>query len=414
MFSYKYIEDNLKSKYINAVYSQYQPIVSINKEKIIGFEGLSRGIDNITGNTISPEKMFREAADKGSTIYLDRMCRDVCLNGFRESYNKDNDLHLFINIDASIIELVNGSNYLYKQVQKNFINPENVIIEINESKVKNTAALIEFVQRYRKFGFIIALDDVGNGFSNLERISIVKPDIVKIDKSLVLGIENSYYKQEIFKCLISLSNKVGAITIAEGIETINEVRIALEYGAHLLQGYFFAKPNYITKDSIELINSKIKYASISYKGYIQNQLKKEKKNKRDIGISVNNIKENLEKINKEKYNEVLEQFIKDNKLLNIECCYILNTKGIQISDTVFGHSRDNIVKKFIFYPATMGKDNSNKPYYYELVNQKMNLYVSEPYISHATGNVCKTISTMFKTSSNENNIICIDVMHETE
>ena len=411
MYAYEVIEYNRNRNNLSSIIANYQPIISVIKEEVIGFEALSRGISLTDGSIIPPDKMFKESEKNGTSVYLDRRCRDIAFRNFASTYKENHNLHLFVNIEASIIELVNGSNYLLKQVETNEIKPENVIIEINEAKVKDTLALKEFVERYKGLGFIIALDDVGNGFSNLERIPIVKPDIVKVDKSLIQNIEDSYYKQETFKALINLSNKVGAITIAEGIETEKEMVTALEYGAHLLQGYYFSKPIDISQYKENLIIKKIEKASKLFMNHIKEQIKKEKIEKSNVIKLVGKIVEKITNNNMGNIDKILEYYIEKYHNLEIECVYVLNIQGIQITDTIFGKNKENMVKKFIFQPAQIGNDFSNKEYYYELINRETNIYISEPYISSATGNVCKTVTSKFGVGNKEY-IICIDIIHK--
>ena len=94
----------------------------------------------------------------------------------------------------------------------------------------------------RQRGFLVVLDDVGAGHSNLDRIPLIRPDIIKIDRSLITGVDADFYKQETFKSLVSLSRRIGALVVAEGIETEREAVAALELGADLLQGYFLGRP----------------------------------------------------------------------------------------------------------------------------------------------------------------------------
>ncbi len=79
-------------------------------------------------------------------------------------------------------------HHLLKLVKRCGVSPNNVIIEIIESRCEDEDALLEFVRFYRKKNFLIALDDVGAGFSNLDRIPLIKPDVIKLDRSLISGV----------------------------------------------------------------------------------------------------------------------------------------------------------------------------------------------------------------------------------
>ena len=142
------------------------------------------------------------------------------------------------------------------------------MIEINETKVQDNAALKRFAETYREFGFMIALDDVGTGFSNMDRILLIKPDIIKIDMSLIRNIHNDYYKQGVFKSLVNMSNKIGALVVAEGVETEEEAIQILRLGGHMIQGYFFSKPQEIFDESNIFSNNKMEMLSKSFNKYM--------------------------------------------------------------------------------------------------------------------------------------------------
>ena len=87
---------------------------------------------------------------------------------------------------------------------------------------------------------LIALDDMGTGYSNLERIASIKPDIIKLDRSLIQDIDREYHKQELFDFFLKLAHKIGVFVVVEGIETEAEALSCLERGADLVQGFYFA------------------------------------------------------------------------------------------------------------------------------------------------------------------------------
>ena len=170
----------------------FQPIVSIARKNICGFEGLIRGIDEENNVVISPSTLFQAADYQGLQVELDRACRETVIRTFATQCEKS-DILLFLNINSSILDRVVGSNYLANMVKYYGINPNTIVIEINESKVKENQLLKDFVDRYRSYGFLIALDDVGCGFSNLDRIPLFRPDIVKTDMSLVRFMFRRYF-----------------------------------------------------------------------------------------------------------------------------------------------------------------------------------------------------------------------------
>jgi EAL domain-containing protein (putative c-di-GMP-specific phosphodiesterase class I) len=393
------------------IVSQYQPIVSVTKKKIIGLESLARGLDPVDNTLIAPLEIFDYAHRNSMILPLDRLCREKGIEGFLDMHIINTDLHLFINIDASLIDMVGGSNYLLRQVFKHNIPPENVVIEINESKVQNIEHLVRFVNNYRKSGFLIAIDDLGVGFSNFDRISLIKPDIIKIDRSLIKEIAISYYKQEIFKCIVTMANKIGAVVVAEGVETEEELNSALEYGAHLIQGYYFSRPQFLSTELLDTLNLKIADTAFNFKHYMNSKMKNERMYRRTIYRFLHNIIAELENNNPAEYDDLFIKYVNNYSDLQIECSYILDEQGIQVSNTLFSSDNRNHRQRLMFYPAVKGVDHSLKNYFYKLMNSREGKYLSNPYVSHATGNVCVTATKIFKHANHKNYILCVDFIH---
>ncbi len=380
------INDIIKNEFITM---HFQPIVSVKKKTIIGFEALCRGIDVETNGIIPPNTLFHLAKNREMTLEFDRLCRKKALESYCRIYNKNNDVILFLNLDTSIIDRgVVGSGHLLNTVRSYNIDPGNVVIEIIESKITDILALKRFIETHKNYGFLIALDDVGSGQSNLDRIPLVKPDVLKIDRSLINYIDKMYYKQEVFKSLVNLSKKIGALVVAEGVEREEEAILVLELGADMLQGYYFSKPQENIDDKIRNIENKTDSIASKYKSYMVKKIKDAKSRHKGYNTIINNIICDLSKISVELYDTKLKEVIK--RHLVLECVYILDEAGTQVTDTTFNHIV--ILKnKTIFGPARKGMEHSLKDYYYLLVNTGLNSYTTEPYIYLATGNLCLTI-----------------------
>src|SRR5581483_2074621 len=194
------------------VEAHFQPIVSIRKKMVIGYEGLSRGGLKGSKEHTPPQELFYQAAESGRTLELDRLCRKKVLEGFKPIAAKHPDRFLSLNFEASVIDQgVVGSGELMRQVKASGLDPASIALEVIESNVKDIGDLQKFIETHRAHGFLIALDDVGAGHSNLNRIPLLKPDILKIDRYLIQNIHAEFYKQEVFKSLANLSRKIGAL-----------------------------------------------------------------------------------------------------------------------------------------------------------------------------------------------------------
>ncbi|HEX7508270.1 MAG TPA: EAL domain-containing protein [Polyangia bacterium] len=387
--------------------SHFQPIISIREKRVIGLEALVRATNPASGKPISPNYLFDAASRHKQSLQLDRLCRESAISGFATLAGFDPDLILFINVDvSSLSRSAAESNALIRLTEEYGIPAERVAIEIIESKISDASALQRFIANHRKRGFLIALDDMGAGHSNLERIPSIKPDIIKLDRSLIHNIDQEYHKQELFDFFIKLAHRIGVFVIVEGIETEAEALSCLERGADLVQGFYFAYPQPAARTCLE---SGLDYASrlrsvltehmvrrftqrkLMYKGY------------NDIASRITAV---IEMSDPAEYETILEQAL--GRFPTAECAYVIHESGRQITRTVFNPTCNQLRRTALFGPAPAGGNQSAKDYFMYL-GKNQGHYVTRPYVSVATGNVCVTISNRVSLSSGESYVVCVDI-----
>ena len=310
-----------------------------------------------------------------------------------------------VNIDTSILRSgIVGSGHLINLAESLDIAPSHVVIEIVESSLDEPLLLEEFVNRYREYGFLIAIDDLGAGFSNLNRIVGIQPNIIKLDMDLVKGVSEDFYKKETVQAVIHLAHSTGALTVGEGVENIKDAVCLMHSGIDMLQGYYFARPSRAEDIREHEVGRKIEE--------VTNQFKTERivgyrKKKSTIGIYnhvINSFTEILGFARIEEFDHTLQTLI--HKFPEIECSYIISEDGIQISETV---SRSQEPCNILFRPDPKGTDQSLKDYFF-YIKAGQKFFVSNPYISAATGKMCITISTRFLDYYGSSHILCIDII----
>jgi EAL domain-containing protein (putative c-di-GMP-specific phosphodiesterase class I) len=117
------------------------------------------------------------------------------------------------------------------------------VFELTErAAIEDYESFRKLLDEFRKKGIGIAIDDAGSGYASLEAIAALAPDYLKVTKALVSTVATEPIKQDVVKMLVDLAHKIGAETIAEGIETVEEWRSCRELGIDLMQGYFIAHP----------------------------------------------------------------------------------------------------------------------------------------------------------------------------
>jgi EAL domain-containing protein (putative c-di-GMP-specific phosphodiesterase class I)/GGDEF domain-containing protein len=217
----------------------YQPIVDLEQVSIMGYEALSRGPEN-TGLSV-PEVLFAVSGRIRLSLELDALC--LC-QAVRNARGFDPTKKLFLNSLSERLEnqeLARGG--LSEAMEESGIEPRNLVLEISErTGIVDFESFGRDLQSIRKQGILIAIDDVGTGYSSLQAISEVQPDFIKVDISLVKNIHQSLIKQELVRSLLRVAARIGAQVIAEGIESEEECRSLRSCGVRYGQGYFFARP----------------------------------------------------------------------------------------------------------------------------------------------------------------------------
>lgn len=381
----------------------FQPIFSAQKPTIMGYEALLRVKDE-TGAFLNPTKLFCDAKDYGLSIELDRIARESALRKF-SLLDQNEQILLFLNFESSTIdEQVVGSGKILETVEAYGINPARVVIEIKEDKVHNTDELRRFCEFYKQQGFIIALDDVGSASSNLSRFEVVHPHIVKIDKSLIEGIDKNYYASQIVRSITELCHSTGALALAEGVETAEEVIEAMSLGVDLLQGFHLARP------CQGLCHSEEFAPKLSHLGHT----------KRTYDTLTSGQRRDLFTILDTKAQKIIQQMLQGTlfidiatsliqKSMTLESLYLLDYNGKLLNETITKH----MVTTPLFRPGVEGDDFSLCDYYYMTLGSIDGRFLSQRYISKASGNICRTFACKFQMQDKEI-ILCLDTTLNSE
>ncbi|MEF2146292.1 MAG: EAL domain-containing protein [Desulfovibrionaceae bacterium] len=405
MFSLK---DNTVRRVLDAgsVATHFQPLVSLRRNAVFAVEALCRATDPDTGRAVPPQELFSLAGNVKTRLELDRLCRQRALEAFAPLYRSDPGLILSLNVDASVIDSsCVHSQVLSRQVADAGIPPENVAIEIIESRAGSALALMEFVVDYKRRGFIIALDDLGAGHSNLDRIHLLQPDVLKLDRSLITRIDHHFHKQEVVKSFVRLASRTGCMVLGEGVERQEEALALLECGVDVFQGYFFGRPTPAPAGWDNPALALFKVAEAHKKASIK-RLNAEKIRHSSYHTLVGRLCARLATPGPATTEQRLAACLEEDSQL--ECLYLLNMDGTQISETVCHPDRLCRNRRLLYAPAAKGADHSCKEYYLPL-RSGLSRFTTEPYLSQASGSRCITISTVCAVQEGMACILCTDL-----
>jgi diguanylate cyclase (GGDEF)-like protein len=223
----------------------YQPIVSTSSFRVHGFEALARP------RAPSPAvcDLLDHAAEDGTLHLLDmELLRKSILKyaGFAGA----GAARLFCNIDnRSYDASVTAEAHVLEVVRHGGLDPANICLEISERRpIQSTTSLLRTIDQLAEMKVEIALDDFGIGTSGLHMLLMVDPDYVKIDRTFISDIANDTRKQAIVAKLCGLAHSLGFLTVAEGVETGSDFRMARDLGCDLAQGYGIARPTTEIRD----------------------------------------------------------------------------------------------------------------------------------------------------------------------
>ncbi|MDT3428180.1 EAL domain-containing protein (putative c-di-GMP-specific phosphodiesterase class I) [Paenibacillus forsythiae] len=219
--------------------SYLQPIVNPS-EQIVGFEFLLR--PKPQGAPFQPYTLFEVARQSGFHSFLDRAARISAIESSARLLPPG--IKRFINfLPSSIYDPAYCLTHTFEAIEQQGLRPEDFVFEVVETEeIDDISHLTRIFAEYRRHGILVALDDVGAGYSTVEVMSGLKPDYVKIDRGLVSFCDQDAGKQQALKEIIDRAGEFGGKVLAEGIERWEEFRFCQELGIHLAQGYLFGKP----------------------------------------------------------------------------------------------------------------------------------------------------------------------------
>lgn len=216
-----------------ALHAVYQPIVSVTSGEVVGVEALAR----FTAEPVqAPDRWFREAATVGLGTALELLAVEKALDGAQHL-----PPGLYVSVNVSPQTLLSGR--LPRLLDESLWPTSRLVLEITEHvSVDDYAELLPFVDEVRARGARVAVDDAGAGYASFRHILRLRPDYIKLDRTLVDGLDVDPAKRALAGAFVTFGHEVGATVVAEGIETEQELRAAAALGIQSAQGYHLGRP----------------------------------------------------------------------------------------------------------------------------------------------------------------------------
>ena len=217
----------------------FQPFIDTATGRIAGVEALGR-LRQADGQLASVGPLFTDPRTPAIALRrLDRQIRDNALSRLHEA---PSDWFLSLNISPRWINRLRQDQALpsLTQLSRHNVDPQRIVFEITELG-GDIQRLADVVARYRQAGARIAIDDFGAGYSQLDRVLALQPDILKLDMRLFQAAALGGPSSDVVKALAQMAEKTGCWIIAEGVETEAQLSFALECGSRYVQGFLFAR-----------------------------------------------------------------------------------------------------------------------------------------------------------------------------
>ena len=211
-----------------------QPIVDLVSRRIVGAEALAR-FTGADGNALPTESTFLDAHALGLGVELELAVIGLALSA-------DNrlppDLYLALNVSPALL----ADERLERIICP--VGDRNLVVELTEHQaVEDYGALTTTLARLREEGIRVAVDDVGSGFASFRHVTRVNPEILKLDRTLVSGIDEDPVRQALAAAIVAFAGDVGAIVVSEGIESEDELACLMDLAIACGQGFYLARPN---------------------------------------------------------------------------------------------------------------------------------------------------------------------------
>jgi len=215
------------------------PVLKLDDMSVVGYEALSRGPANTEFE--HPDKLFRVAYDENLVLSLERLCRKKALEA---AASMPEGRLMFINIEPDAVTDPELREIMTTTLLScSGITPERIVLEITErTAITDFVTFRATLEYLRALGFGIAIDDAGAGYGSLQCLAETCPEWLKVDISLVRGIDSDEMRTQLVASLVQFAEKMNVRLIAEGVETVEELRTLKSLGVKYGQGFLFARP----------------------------------------------------------------------------------------------------------------------------------------------------------------------------
>jgi len=223
----------------------YQPIISLEDKRIVGFEGLVRWRHPERG-LVSPSSFIAVAEETGLIVplgwwVLEQACRHA--REWQRVVPMDPPLYVSVNVSGKVVMQPDMYDRVVAILEETGLAPTSLRLEITENVIMDHGDLaLQKLAQFHRLGVQFSVDDFGTGYSSLSYLQRFSYDTLKIDRSFISGMDSAGDASAIVKTIVALANMLNIDVVAEGVETAVQLEMLREIGCSHAQGFWFSKP----------------------------------------------------------------------------------------------------------------------------------------------------------------------------
>ena len=236
----------------------YQPIVSLDNGAVVGVEALLRWEHPVRG-LVSPTEFIALAEETGLIVPIGEWLLGEALERaavWRTTIEGAENLFMSVNVSARQLTMPNLVDVIATAISETAIDPGAIHLEVTETALmRDVEFSIETLRGLKVLGAHLSVDDFGTGYSSLSYLKRLPLDTMKVDRSFVSGLGSDPHDSSIVSAIVAMGRALGLQTLAEGVETPEQLAELRALGCDLAQGYYFAMPLSAETLEVFLVNT---------------------------------------------------------------------------------------------------------------------------------------------------------------
>lgn len=381
--------------------SHFQPIYSLAHGRVVGWEALMRGVDP-SGRPALPPAILSLPRDDRERSLLDCLSRAVHVDNFLGAGPTDGWLLLNVQPETFLQGPWEGTFFedLFASRQ---LPHHRVVLEVLEDAIRDRDRIDDAVQFYRDHGCLVAIDDFGAGHSNFDRVWSMRPDLVKLDRQMLLRASQEPRIRRVMPSMVSMLHEAGALVLMEGVETEEQALIALDADVDLAQGYLFGRPAPSPMDAPDrtsLFDGLWTRFQTDARTVWMGDRRSIAPYQNAIGLAASHIETGISP------EAACGRFL---TLPRAERCYLLTESGRQTDHRMLAVDAAGADERFGHLGNAAGANWSRRPYFRRAIEHPGRVQISRPYLSLATAKSCVTLSIQLRSPDGQLLVLCGDV-----